>query len=258
MPDALPALRASVDRLSGLVRPLKDELTHRAYPSAWTVADVLSHVGSSGVILQRRLDDAIAGREMVDGFAEEVWAEWDDKTPEMKAADGLAVDELFTTRLESIGPEERSTVSVPLGPLTFNFEEFAHTRLNEHLLHEWDVAVGLDPAATLAPDGVEIVIDNLSLIGQYTSVPVAPDRTLTIATTAPKRTFTIKIETQAIEFLMGDAALSTDAVGEPTVRMPAEAFIRLVYGRLDADHTPSSVKGDPEALDQLRQVFPGP
>jgi uncharacterized protein (TIGR03083 family) len=250
--DALAPLRASVDRLAALVRPLNDELTHRAYPSAWTIADVLSHVGSSGVILQRRLEDALAGREQAEGFAEQVWAEWDDKTPAMKAADGLAVDELFTTRLESIGPEERATVSVPLGPLTFDFDEFAHTRLNEHLLHEWDIAVGVDPAATLAPDGVDLVIDNLGLIGQYTSVPVAPDRTLTVATSSPERSFKIKIETQAIEFAPGDAA------NDPALRMPSEAFIRLVYGRLDPDHTPSSVEGDEEALEQLRQVFPGP
>jgi hypothetical protein len=162
------------------------------------------------------------------------------------------VDEAFTTRLGSTGPEERSTVSVSLGPLTFDFDEFVRTRLNEHLLHEWDVAVALDPTATLAPDGVEIVIDNLGLIGSYTSVPVAPDRTLIVATTSPERAFTITVGTQRVEFSSGEAA------SEPTLRMPAEAFIRLVYGRLDPEHTPASVEGDVEALDQLRQVFPGP
>jgi hypothetical protein len=44
VPDALAALRASVNRLSALVRPLGDELTHSAYPSAWSIADVMSHV----------------------------------------------------------------------------------------------------------------------------------------------------------------------------------------------------------------------
>jgi hypothetical protein len=39
--------------------------------------------------------------------------------------------------------------------------------------------------------------------------------------------------------------------------LPAEALIRLVYGRLDPDHTPA-VKGDPDVLDRLRRVFPGP
>ena len=39
--------------------------------------------------------------------------------------------------------------------------------------------------------------------------------------------------------------------------MPAEAFIRLVYGRLDPAHTPA-VDGDAALLDQLRATFPGP
>jgi hypothetical protein len=40
--------------------------------------------------------------------------------------------------------------------------------------------------------------------------------------------------------------------------MPAEAFIRLVYGRLDPDHAPTGVTGDEGTLNLLRNVFPGP
>ncbi len=41
------------------------------------------------------------------------------------------------------------------------------------------------------------------------------------------------------------------------VSMPAEALLRLAYGRLDPLHTPDSVTGDPAALATLRAVFPG-
>jgi hypothetical protein len=37
--------------------------------------------------------------------------------------------------------------------------------------------------------------------------------------------------------------------------LPAESLVRLVYGRLDPDHT-SPVVG-PGSLDDLRPVFPG-
>lgn len=250
--DPLSALRSSVNRLADLVRPLGEDVVRRAYPSAWTIADVVSHVGSSGVIMQRRLDNAFAGRDMPDDFAEGVWAEWNAKAAEAKAADGLAVDDAFTSRLESLGPDAQSAVSVRLGPLTFDWETFVLTRLNEHLLHEWDVAVTLDPSATLAADGVVYVIDNLDLIARYTAIPIAPERTLTIATTAPGRSFTVTIATKIVEFS------PSDSIAEPDLRMPAEAFIRLVYGRLDGEHTPPSVDGDPDAVEQLRQVFPGP
>jgi hypothetical protein len=48
------------------------------------------------------------------------------------------------------------------------------------------------------------------------------------------------------------------APGEPDLSMPAEAFVRLVYGRLDPDHAPAGVEGDERLLEQLRAVFPGP
>jgi len=44
--------------------------------------------------------------------------------------------------------------------------------------------------------------------------------------------------------------------GGPDLELPAEAFVRLVYGRLDPDHTPR-VDGDFD-LESLRHVFPGP
>jgi len=40
------------------------------------------------------------------------------------------------------------------------------------------------------------------------------------------------------------------------VVLPAEALLRLVYGRLDPAHTPESVV-DTNALATLRRAFPG-
>lgn len=48
----------------------------------------------------------------------------------------------------------------------------------------------------------------------------------------------------------------TTATASADLRLPAEAFARLVYGRLDPDHTPPGDHGS--ALDTLRRVFPGP
>jgi uncharacterized protein (TIGR03083 family) len=251
--DTLTALRSSVDRLAALARPLKDDaLTEHAYPSAWSIADVLSHVGSSALIFERRLDDSLAGSATPDEFTQGVWDEWDQKSPRAKVDDGLAADESFMHRLEGLSPDDRSRLSVQLGPVTFDWSQVVEARLNEHLLHEWDVHVAVDPSAPLAADGVPLVVDNLDLIGRYTAEPVAPDRTITVTTTNPERTFAITIETKHVDFA---AIVSVD---DPHLTMPAEDFIRLVYGRLDPDHTPSSVKGDHEALAQLRQVFPGP
>ncbi len=40
--------------------------------------------------------------------------------------------------------------------------------------------------------------------------------------------------------------------------LPAEAFLRLVYGRLDAAHAPAVERSGERGLDDLRTAFPGP
>src|SRR3954464_9612558 len=69
----IDALRSSVDRLPALVAPLTEpQLIGGAYPSEWTVAQVLSHLGSGAVIMQRRLEGAPARQNNPDALAPRV------------------------------------------------------------------------------------------------------------------------------------------------------------------------------------------
>src|SRR5437879_5236982 len=137
MPDLLSALHSSVDRLAGVVRPLDDvAVAGRAYPSEWTIADVLSHLGSSAVIAQRRLDDALTGSPTPDDFNPGVWDEWNAKTSRTKVDDGLVADGAFVARLDAVAPGERGRFKTTMGPLEFDWDAFVRMRLNEHLLPE--------------------------------------------------------------------------------------------------------------------------
>ena len=132
MDTTLHALRSSVGRLHELCRGLDDtRLESPSYCSEWSIADVLSHLGSGAVISQRGVDDALAGRPSPDGFAQSVWAEWDAKSPRAKADDGLAHDELLLERFEALDDGERSRLALPLGPLEMSFGEAVAMRLNE-------------------------------------------------------------------------------------------------------------------------------
>jgi hypothetical protein len=52
--------------------------------------------------------------------------------------------------------------------------------------------------------------------------------------------------------------LQAEPGGQARLVIPAEAFLRLVYGRLDPDHTPAGVEAVPPLeLDDLRALFPG-
>jgi len=252
MTPQLDALWASVARLREIVGPLADsQLEQQAYPTEWRIAEVLSHLGSGAVIMRRRVSEALAGRQLADDFAPSVWDEWNAKSPRQKADDGLAADEALIEQWDGVSDSERSAFSTSFGPLTVGFDDLVGLRLNEHTLHTWDVEVALDPSATLHREQTALVVDNLALIARYTAKPTGSLATIAVRTTDPARDFVIDLMRDAITFS------PEPADGPDQLTLPAEAFVRLVYGRLDADHTPA-FEGDPETLGELRKVFPGP
>ncbi|MGD0394427.1 MAG: hypothetical protein ABSC41_17515 [Acidimicrobiales bacterium] len=94
-------------------------------------------------------------------------------------------------------------------------------------------------------------MDNLELIVRFTARPLGSTRSIAVRTDQPRRDFSIELSPDAVTFGAGDQSR------QPALELPAEAFVRLVYGRLDPDHTPSTVR-DPGVLEELREVFPGP
>jgi uncharacterized protein (TIGR03083 family) len=250
MSDRLDALHQSVDRLASAVDGLDaDRLETPAYPTEWTVADTLSHLGSGAVILHRLLDDSLAGRDTPDDAAPSVWDAWNAKSPGEQAADAVVADGLLLERLLALSDHERDGFRLAMGPMSFDFDGFVGLRLNEHALHLWDIEVAFDPSATVAPAPVACIIDNLETTARFTGRPVDTARALTVATTDPDRSFLITLGPDEV------VLAPDDAVGVPDLDLPAEALIRLVYGRLDPDHTPPVRR--PADLDGLRQVFPG-
>ena len=257
MPDdaltdiSLDALRKSVDHLHGLVAPMDDaQLEAQAYPTDWRVADVLSHLGSSAVIMSERFATGLRGEALPDDFSPAVWDAWNAKSARAKAEDALVADRGFVDRVSAATADERAGFRFSMGPMDFDFTQLVGLRLNEHTLHTWDVEVAGDPSAALSPTGTALVIDNLQLITRFTGKAKADGRAMLVRTTDPARDFSLTTGPDAVALAPGDG-------GAPDLRLPAEAFIRLVYGRLDPEHTPP-FEGDPALLDSLRSVFPGP
>ena len=250
MGDELKTLRASAARLRAIVEGLEPkQLEEPGYPSEWTVADVLSHLGSGAVLSRGRVDDVLGGRETDAGFAPSVWDEWNAKSPEAKAADALVADRALLERLDLLTDEEKQGFRTSFGPMDVDFDGFVRARLNEHAVHTWDVDVAFDPEATIAPDATAVVVDNIERPAGWSGKPTGIERTVHVRTTTPVRHFTISIDPAAVSMEAADGA-------EPDLVLPAEALIRLVYGRLDAGHTPP-VTGDESLLAELRQTFRG-
>lgn len=247
----LDALRRSMERLHTMASALTDDqLTHRAYPSEWTIADVLSHLGSGAVITHRRVTDILAGQDTPEEFSPAVWAEWDAKSPQAKRTDGLEADAALLDGLDALTPEARDEFAFSMGPIDVDFHGFVGLRLNEHAVHTWDIDVALDPAATIPADIAARVVDNLELIARFTAKPTGDTTTITVATVNGTHGLTVDLTPDAASAATGAPA------GPADLELDADALVRLVYGRLDSDHTPAGASG-PE-LDTLRQVFRGP
>jgi uncharacterized protein (TIGR03083 family) len=251
MENPIGALRASVGRLLELRRGLDDvQLELPSYCDEWSIAQVLSHLGSGAVISRRRLDDIRAGQQTPDAFAPSVWDEWNAKTPRAQADEALVADEALLESLEAVSGAERDRLTLPMGPVSLGFDEFVGLRLNEHAFHTWDIEVVFADTARLPEDAAALVVDNLALIARFSGRADGHERTVAVRTTDPGRDIALRLSADGVEVAAGEP-------GEAELVLPAEAFCRLVYGRLDPDHTPAFT-GDAALLDMLRAVFPGP
>jgi uncharacterized protein (TIGR03083 family) len=244
------ALSTSVIHLRTVVNGLgPDQVRQSAYPTEWTIADTLSHLGSGAVIIGRNLEDFVHGRDADPEFNQSVWDEWNAKDPDAQVADALTVDQDLVDRLDALDDAQRSAFRFEMGPLSLDLAGFVGLRLNEHGVHTGDVEVAGDPTAVLPLDATEVIIDRLGLIAGFAGRPIGSERTVHITTSGPPRGITMALGVDAVEMVV------SAPVAEPDLELPSEAFIRLVYGRLDPDHTPPSVKGG--VLDELRKAFPG-
>jgi uncharacterized protein (TIGR03083 family) len=264
-PAWVAALRGSHERLRALVgRLTPDQLIRRAYPARWSIAEVLSHLGSGAEIFIGLVNATVAGQPAPGREAyPPVWEVWDAKAAVDQAADSIAVNQRLVELFEEL-------VGGPGALLRFDFvgreldlAGMAGVRLSEHALHSWDVAVALDPSATVAAPSVALLIDVAPQIvarGRWRlpgvdPVPpaIGPPR-VRVVTTGPAREFALTLgEKVRLGPWPGDGGPHAAA----EVHLPAEALLRLFAGRLDPEHTPAAVTTTGVTLDILRAAFPG-
>lgn len=252
----IATLRNSHERLVSVVRPLSPaQLREHSYCSDWTVAQVLSHLGSGAEISLLMLPGALgtaepAGREAFPA----IWDAWNAKSPDDQAADAIATDEKQVRGLEELSDDDLAGIKFEFFGMDMDSVGMIRLRLGEHALHTWDVAVFSDPAATVAADATSLLIDNVpQFLAPRLGKPLGEEFTARIRTTGPDRDYLLTAaDTVTMTDWPGDGA-----AGAHEVSMPAEALLRLAYGRLDPEHTPAQVQADPADLDKLRRIFPG-
>jgi uncharacterized protein (TIGR03083 family) len=253
--DVLAALHNSHHRLAATVGPLNGEqLAGQSYDDEWTIAQVASHLGASAEIWVLYL---AAGRTRTDPPGIEhfrpIWDRWNAKPGPQQARDAVTADTALLDEVARLSPAERESWQLDMFGRHTDLPGMLRMRLSEHALHTWDIVVALEPAATVAGDAVDLIVDSLPMLthwaGRGSPEPVA----VHVVTTDPGREFVLELTADRAGLAPADGPGNTTA----TLRLPAEALVRLVYGRLDADHTPASVEATQVDLDTLRTSFPG-
>lgn len=253
----IAALRSEHDALAGTVPALSTEqLTGTSGAADWTVADVLSHLGSGAEITLAGLRASLGEAEPpAADFNQGVWDRWNALSPQDQATGSLGSDAALVAALEAVPEKRHDEIQVKLGflPEPLPLASFAAMRLSEVAQHGWDVRVGADPAAALAEPSALLLAEHLSgglgfLVG-FIGKPGAVSEPAVI-----------EISRTPYRIVVDDRVrLTTDAL-PPTATFagPMESAMRLVYGRLTPKHTPAGLEVSGNvSLDELRNVFPG-
>lgn len=250
--SAITALRRSHDQLAGFAQGADPGMLQKQSGcSEWTVADVLSHLGSASEIGLATLQSGKADM----AAAPVIWDRWNAMSPAEKAGNFAAASGRLADALEALTDEDLETRRIDMGflPEPIDVASFAGMRLIEIALHKWDVDVAFDPAATVDGYTIPHLLGALTSFAGYFAKPAGKSGIVGVTLTDPSRSFTLRLTGDGAQLEEGPAA---DA--GTSAAMPAEAFVRLIAGRLDPGHTPPSARVDGDlSLDDLRQIFPG-
>jgi uncharacterized protein (TIGR03083 family) len=201
----------------------------------WTARDVAAHVTDGA---KRAVDvarSALAGETVPQYNTAE-------RRRRHAALRELPGDELATRlqrdldavfrQLDGVPADTLHNTTVNLGGGPHTLAQFADQRLVETALHAWDIRAGSDPDATLPPESATAMFDFvLWRVPRLAHLP-AP------TSLAPRYLFeldgpgggpiTLEVSPDRV------AATRTRASdADATLALPVEAFIRLVWGRLD-------------------------
>ncbi|HZR49757.1 MAG TPA: maleylpyruvate isomerase family mycothiol-dependent enzyme [Streptosporangiaceae bacterium] len=255
----IAALRSGYDSLASRVSEFgDDDLARPSGAAEWDVAQVLSHLGSGAEISRATVQAALDGEPNPGAdFNHAVWDKWNAMTRREQASGFLSANQVLLGLLESLDASTRDTLRVDMSflPAPVDVATVARLRLNEFTLHSWDIRVVSDPDATLPADATaELLHGEPNLIGWIGKADPLNGREAAVAvsTTEPASVFALR--------LRAPISVDFDIPDEPdgTLTLPAEAWLRLVAGRLAPRHTPASVAAAGAAdLGLLRQVFPG-
>lgn len=254
------ALRRGHDSLAAVVQGFDEaDLSRPSGVPGWDVSQVLGRLGGGAEIatalIQAALDsDVTLGNDF--GFA--VWDRWNAMSRQARARSFLRANEFLVALYELLDADARERLCMNLDFLSEPFDVVASTarlRLSEFAVHSWDVRVAFDRYATLAAEATAVLMhgkpDLLPWVSEAEQLN-GLQAVIKVITTDPSSTFALRLQVPiSVDF---DVPEQPDGI----LTLPAEAWVRLVAGRLTPRNSPAGVVSAGAAdLNVLRTVFPG-
>jgi uncharacterized protein (TIGR03083 family) len=237
----LAAIRAEHDVLVALIPEL--DLSAPSGASDWTVAQVVSHLGSGAEIGLAPIATA-AGATVSAPDNQAVWARWDSSTPVEQAAGYVEHAGRWLSTASEVSPD--ATVDLGFLPEPVPLIVALAMRLNEVANHGWDVRVAMDPNAEVMDESAAVLLELFAgPLSFLLGFAAKPDQV-----SEPVR---LEVPGGGVVVDSGVSVVPSLSDATATLSGPAGAPIRLLSGRLRDGAT---VSGN-VSLDDLRRVFPG-
>jgi uncharacterized protein (TIGR03083 family) len=229
-----------------------DQLVEASFCRDWNIAQVLSHLGSASETFVMYLNAGLAGTDPPGQEAVvPIWDRWNAMPPEEQRRGSLAAGAAFLEHVDAVPSGQLASFRMQLFGMDVDAGRLLGMRLAETAAHTWDIAVMSDASAMIAADAVDDMVDHLGDLAQWSGKTDGGPLEVEIVTTDPIRFFRLSVAESVT------LSPSTSDHATARLQLPSEALVRLVYGRLDPDHTPPSVDAEGVDLDAVRAVFPG-
>jgi uncharacterized protein (TIGR03083 family) len=251
--DFIAAYRRSHNLLVAASEGLTEEqLSSQSFDTEWSVAQVLSHLGSGAEIFGHILDAGLAGADApgMDVY-QGIWARWDAKGPVEMRDDALASDTTLTEKLEALTPEQAEAFGITLWAGPMDLAGVVRMRLSEHALHTWDVEASFSTEPTVPADTAGLLLPGVGAMAGRAGKPQDPAYRVVLESTDGHGAWTVST---ADPVTMSEGA---EDGADGVVRLPSEAILRLLSGRLRPDYTPALVESGERGVADLRVAFPG-
>jgi uncharacterized protein (TIGR03083 family) len=242
-----------VSRISGMGTT---ELERSSYAKEWSIAQVLSHLGSGAEINLSNLRAALnQGNRIPKEEYPQLWQRWDNLPSSDKAGGFERWHGELVASLEELGGDRLAVLEVETAMGKLTGAAVVGMRFREATVHAWDVAVAVDDRAVIRGRAGGILADQLPQMMDRLADPAAGAALrvgrVSILGFNPERSFMLSVR-DGVRLEPG-----ADASHSAFLRLPTESFVRLAYGRLDRVHSPV-VEEKPEGLlEELRTIFTG-